>query len=247
MTETIANNNDSQIDRERILNKVKRCLALSKSSNEHEASTALRQAHAMMEKYRLSMDDIQMSIVNEYTSDTKIAQRPNLYKVRLANLIAKKFSCKIYSTVGYEEEIDDFSRKVCFVGMDIYPQIASYAYDVLVRQLENSRRQYMREKLSRVRIKQNKYQRADAYCHGWVSTVSKLIDSLVPPEVEYKLIENKIRSLSLNKAKSPIDRVKKIDSKLVNDFWNGKEDGKKAELHNAMNGTDQYARIEVFA
>lgn len=234
-------------ENERILNKIKRCLALSKSSNEHEAATALRQAHMMMEKYSITLDDVQLSTVNESNSDTNLGVRYNRYKTQLANLIAKKFSCKVYLQGNWDDDKNRPYRKICFVGVDIYPEIASYAYDVLIKQLEKSRRQYIRDYLGRVRIAENKYQRADAFCYGWIDTVAKLIDNLVPPTVDKLLIENKMQTLQLTPSKKSIDRVKKLDGKLSMDYMIGQMEGENAQLHNAMNGTDKYARIEVSA
>lgn len=44
--------------RDKALDKIRKCLALSKSANEHEAAAALRQAQKMMEMHGLSEDDL---------------------------------------------------------------------------------------------------------------------------------------------------------------------------------------------
>ncbi|MFC0020178.1 DUF2786 domain-containing protein [Neisseria gonorrhoeae] len=41
------------MDKEKVLDKIKKCLALGRSANEHEAAQALRQAQALMEKYKV--------------------------------------------------------------------------------------------------------------------------------------------------------------------------------------------------
>jgi hypothetical protein len=48
---------------DRVLGKIKKCLALSASSNPHEAEVALRQAHALMAKHGVSSHEITMSDV----------------------------------------------------------------------------------------------------------------------------------------------------------------------------------------
>ena len=45
----------------KILGKIKKCLALSGSSNPNEAATALRQAHALMAKHGVSTHEITMA------------------------------------------------------------------------------------------------------------------------------------------------------------------------------------------
>ena len=47
------------MNKEDVIKKIKKCLRLSASSNEHEAETALRQARALMEKY--GIDDAEMA------------------------------------------------------------------------------------------------------------------------------------------------------------------------------------------
>ncbi len=53
------------MDREAVLKKIKKCMALSGSANEHEAAAALRQARALMEKFNLSAETVLASTVGE--------------------------------------------------------------------------------------------------------------------------------------------------------------------------------------
>lgn len=46
------------MDKEKVLDKIKKCLALGQSANEHEAAQALKQAQALMEKYEVNAVDI---------------------------------------------------------------------------------------------------------------------------------------------------------------------------------------------
>ena len=61
------------MDKEKILDKIKKCLALSKSANEHEAAQALKQAQALMEKHEVNAVDIALSEVSEQKADRKMA------------------------------------------------------------------------------------------------------------------------------------------------------------------------------
>src|SRR5882724_10574426 len=49
---------NAQVDKGRILDKIRKCLALSKSANEHEAAAALRQAQKMMQANGLTEDEV---------------------------------------------------------------------------------------------------------------------------------------------------------------------------------------------
>lgn len=226
---------------QRIIEKIKHCLALSKSSNENEAAMALRQAHAMMQKHNISMHQIKLSDITRTNSQTTVAQKPHAYQVMLANLIAKKFGCQIYLDFDYEAD----KQNICFVGIDLYSTIASYAFDVLSRQLKQARLNYIKTELKRVRIAKNKYARADKFCIGWVTSVARLIQNLVPPKIDMKLIESKMQSLSLVAGKSVNRADKAPKSKTTNDFINGKLQGSKANLHNAMHSNPQSTLLEA--
>ena len=52
------------MDKEKVLDKIKKCLALGQSANEHEAAQALKQAQALMEKYEVNAVDIALSRVS---------------------------------------------------------------------------------------------------------------------------------------------------------------------------------------
>ena len=53
------------MEHEKIIDKIKKCLALSNSDNPHEAAAALRQAQKLMEMHNLTELDISLSDVQE--------------------------------------------------------------------------------------------------------------------------------------------------------------------------------------
>lgn len=226
-------------EKQRAINKIKRCLALSKSSNENEAATALRQAHTMMLKYQISAEDIRLSDICFSKSDVRVAQRPVLYQSKLSDIIAHIFSCKRYITAN-----DSGTKAVyCFVGDEMYATIASYAFDVLSRQLKKARLNYMKTELKRVRVQKNKIARADAFCYGWCIQVEELIKNIVPPTVDMLLVEQAMdQQVCLTQVK-PIARFKKNKS-ITTDFINGWIEGQNAQLHNAMNGKSEQALLK---
>lgn len=225
----------SNKDKSRIMDKIIRCLALSKSSNEHEASTALRQAHLMMSKHGISLDDVKLTDIKFKASGTRSAQRPPSYQISLANMIAKLFGCKNYMGNGIGKL--SYARVMCFVGLEMHSDIASYAYDSLFRQLKQARREYIKTDLSKVRLSKNKVARADAFCLGWVTTVRRLVKELVPLTTDMVLIEHAMsQELSLKETYG-LDRVSKNKAANgTNDFHNGRIAGKDAQLHHAMHG-----------
>lgn len=52
-------------DNSKILDKIKKCLALAASANEHEAAAALRQAQKLMETHGFTDEDVLASQASE--------------------------------------------------------------------------------------------------------------------------------------------------------------------------------------
>lgn len=84
------------MNKEKILDKIKKCLALSKSANEHEAAQALKQAQALMEKYEVNVVDIALSEVSEQGADRRMAFKLADWQWSVANMIADIFGCQSY-------------------------------------------------------------------------------------------------------------------------------------------------------
>ena len=227
-------------DKEDILRKIKHCLALSKSSNETEAATALRQAHAMMQKHNINMSDIELADIKESTADISASKNPLQYQAYLAQIVANIFGCDFYidsKLDGFHYDRFKYKYNWVFVGVDMYAEIASYAFDVLNRQLKQARKEYMATELKRVRIPKNKYARADKFCLGWVDSVRKLISALVPPSINRDLIKQVLNQKNLSKSKA-LDRISSSKAQSsTNDYRNGRLEGRNAQLHNAMNAS----------
>ena len=65
---------------DRILRKIERCLALSRSANEHEAGTALRQAQHLMDEYGVSEIDVAASTIDRVAVKSPTGRKPPLAK-----------------------------------------------------------------------------------------------------------------------------------------------------------------------
>ena len=98
-------------NKQRIIDKITRCLALSKSSNENEAATALRQAHAMMAKYDITMGDIELSDIKQKHSESRLARRPPIHLAALGNMIARIFGCSVYIDTDIEKQYQSMKEE----------------------------------------------------------------------------------------------------------------------------------------
>jgi hypothetical protein len=61
------------MDKNKAIEKIKKCLALGKSANEHEAAQALKQAQALMREYGISDADVALSDIKKHACTAKTA------------------------------------------------------------------------------------------------------------------------------------------------------------------------------
>lgn len=219
-------------EKEKIIRKIKHCLALSQSSNENEAATALRQAHALMLTYNISDMDVELDDIKEIPSSSSLAKVPHKHQVMLASLIAYLFSCTFYHSGRAQRQ-----SKMVFVGVEMYVTIATYAFDVLLRQMTIARREYVRNSLNRVRIDKNKTARADLFCQGWVLGVKRNVENIIPPSVNMALITYKISQKNNIRIGKPKNTVANSKAVVANDYYQGISSGKQAKLHAGMDNS----------
>lgn len=146
---------------DRVLEKIKKCLALASSTNSHEAEIAWRQARKLMEANRLDMLDVEASDAN--TVKRPAGRRPPVWMLSLAQACAKAFNCKIITESSIR------GSNVVFIGIDNSPQFCEYAFIALQAQLQNARKQYVAT-LSRCKLA-TKRRRGEVFAENWVTGV----------------------------------------------------------------------------
>lgn len=84
-------------EKEKIIDKVKKLLALSKSSNEHEAGLALENANKLLMKHNLEMTDIEEIDMNDIIEEDSIisGKRIMSWKINLLESIMRLNGCQI--------------------------------------------------------------------------------------------------------------------------------------------------------
>lgn len=117
----------NNIEKDRILRRIKKCLALSHSDNEHEAAAALRQAKRMMDKYGIDVTEASAPDYEVYDLSSGKAHKSRLTQAERAlySLVARFFGCSLYSDRGWP----------VIVGVSPAPKIVEYAANVLLRQM----------------------------------------------------------------------------------------------------------------
>jgi len=164
---------------DRILHKIERCLALSKSSNGNEAGTALRQAQALMAQYGVSQQDLAIADFDVVERETAAGRTPPRYLEQLAQLINSAFgTTTVYSTSWRGGRYRGIYE---FVGPRDAVQIAGYAFEVLQRQLVRDRQAFLADQNPRIK-RATKTLRGDAFAEAWVVGARHLVSPMAMTE-----------------------------------------------------------------
>ncbi|MDO8931544.1 MAG: DUF2786 domain-containing protein [Rhodocyclaceae bacterium] len=211
-----------------IIAKIKKCLALSRSSNEHEAAAALRQAQKLMEAHGIDEGAIADSEISESLGRSGAGARPPKYETALALAITGAFGC---------EEIFKPWSGWLFIGAGPAPEIAQYAFEVLYRQVKRARAAHIKVRLSRCGSV-NKTRRADIYCDGWVSTAVRQLQALAVGQEQQAKIAGYIERRYEIETFTSRDRQKgrNLSERDLGDWAAGRDAGHKAELNRGVSG-----------
>lgn len=126
----------------KIVEKIQKLLALSESSNEHEAELSMLKAQEMLAKHKLSIKEVREfrsfnSAIKE--NITKITFTKAKWKASLAKVIANNFGCYHYFKTRRTHKIVFFGREedvlVCNIALE-------YAVDCIDSAVKRLRYQY---------------------------------------------------------------------------------------------------------
>lgn len=213
----------------RILEKIKKCMALAGSDNPAEAAAALRQAQKMMEKHGLTASDLRLSEVGEAESKgaSQSKSLPN-WVVGLRHMIGGVFGTEVINRFWLR--FGTYYNVPVFVGLGDRPQAAQYTYEVLFRQISADRRRYLRELDRRLAIS-TKTRLADLFCEGWVSAVRSKVEDVAISQEDQDLVSlfNEKTYGQLKKVK-PRSHGDRIDSRDVEAIRDGIDAGQDAQL-----------------
>lgn len=177
---------------DRILDKIKKCLALSGSPEPEEAAAALRQAQKLMEKYGVSQLDLSAADVGEIDVKTKVSvSRVNDWELRIINLVAEAFGCRVLWTKGHYKTRGHYT----LIGLKTQLPLAQYTCAVLQRKLTNARGKFV-SSLPEYYDRKRKTVEADGFCHGWAIAVASKVTAMAHSAETKELIDHKAESIS---------------------------------------------------
>ncbi len=223
--------------RRALMAKIKKCLALSASANEHEAALALEQARALMAEHEVTDEQLRLADVSEAEAKGTGARSPARWETILASAVSRALNCRVIHVQEYDDRRWAWACRWQFIGTGASPEIAAYAWAVLYRQLRRQRQAYIDSALRRCKPAR-KRERADIFCEGWATGIFRKVEALNPSTAEALLIDSYIttRGRELTKLKDRSACTGTISGARAEDYWRGRAAGAKAELNAGVTG-----------
>lgn len=169
----------------KIIDKIQKCLRLSKSSNTHEAAAALRQAQKMMSAHGISENDLELAGYSDAEVDVPIQKnrKAPLVLVTLVGLIRKAFGVRavLEDRIG----ISDVSYRVRYFGPSTRVQMAAYAHQVVYRAMEGAWRQHLKDNP----IARGQRGWRTSFQSGWLLSVEEKLEDIGFPKDELEATE----------------------------------------------------------
>ncbi|SEL25362.1 Protein of unknown function [Kosakonia sacchari] len=225
-------------DKEKYLQRIKKLLAMARNnSSAEEAALALNRARRLMELHKFSEVDVDCMDINE-ASTQKVpshAEKTPEYVALLSNMIALVFGVKCYTTHG-----GDWGKKpkrtIHYYGPDERPEIAAYSFEVLGKQLQKARREYIATLRKNIKPA-TKIARADTFCSAWVNGAYAVVSCFMVTETESTLMDA-YRERKFSQGMKTLEPRKPGKARGTDDAAHqGWCAGRNAQLHHAVKGS----------
>lgn len=218
-------------DREKILDKIKKCLALASSQNEHEAAAALRQARALMDAHGITDTEMKAIGVSEERALAGALDSPARWESMLASSISRMFGCRLLFVRDWYA-----SASWSFIGVSPSPEVAKYAFEVLLRQARKARQEHIKVNLKRFK-KSNKTRRADLFSEGWVHSATDSISPWIANQATADALDAYMQIKhpdTGNLETRDRNSGRQLSDKDRDSYYAGREAGKTAELNKGV-------------
>lgn len=225
---------------EKLLERVRKLLALAASSNEHEALLAMNKVRELYAKHNL----ISASAVNNNYTHTVICHKKKQFQAHqqyIASLLVEHFFVKVIYFKMYDPETDKAHRAFEIIGTRENVLMAEYVYNFLLQQLDF----LLQKKIEASEQKLNRFVRK-SFRLGVLNGFAEKLRQTSAESPESQLVQ---KALALFRKDKDLDKyIKKIHPRLVNtsqgrntidvDFYaEGKVAGKSLTLNRAVTST----------
>lgn len=129
------------MNKDKIIDKIAKLMALGNSTNPNEAAIALARAQKLMQEYKISADDVSVEAVVEEEHAIPSIFRNRLLYTSLCQCICNAFGLRCI----YLFNANNVMKAVTFIGPRERVAPASYAFTILVRQADFARKEFAKE------------------------------------------------------------------------------------------------------
>ena len=236
------------MDQDQVLKKIKKCLALASSSNPHEAAAAMRQAQALMRQYGLEEADVLAAEASTADARATAGVRPPVWESNLVATVCDAFGVEVIFRQGVRRAGKRPPSQWSFIGCGPAPEVASYSFAVLLRQVRAARTEYIQSKLGRCKPA-TRTRRADLFARAWVLSVREQVVHFAQ-DLRHKAAIDAYMALHFpnTAALTVTDRHKDHDTdrlgmREMHDLRAGFVAGRDVRLNQGIAGTDGGARL----
>lgn len=219
-----------------VIEKVNKLLALTTSTNAHEAANAAAQANRLIDKFRISEEELAAPVEEPIIEDSNFIYetgRVTPWKSTLAVILAHHYGCAIFNAADYST--GRLVTRYKLVGRDSDIYISKYMFGWLVSECQ---------RLSDTNAKGKGHIFANSYCIGFVTGVKdQLTDSrkqLQSAESSVALVKIEGRLEESTRTMRQLHSLKKVNksggSRIVGDaFSAGLQQGRNININTAPN------------
>lgn len=223
----------SSQNNERIIQKIKKLLALANSNNPHEAANAMAKAQKLMELHQIDMKMVELA---DFEKSTFVMSTGKLQAYESGLLAIEKRAFGVECIIDWEYKRSSMKAKPTFFGLAPQPKLASYCMEVLYSQLKKSRSDYVKT-LNKNCKRTTKIKRGDAFAMAWVQSVYTKVHTFAMSEeyqaalLEYKntVFDETIETKSKDRTKGKAD---------IRDAISGRRAAAGVRLDRPVNGQE---------
>lgn len=170
-----------QTKREKLLSRLKKCMALSASPEPHEAAAAMRHAQALMKELGITEADLEALEIHDALIKTREGFGACRVVSHLITIVRNAFGVDAIQ----ERNPGSANRlNVRYIGPRDRVIMAEYAHQVVWRAMMASWEEHLR---LRPHLK-GQAGRRQAFCIGWLAAVHSKVQALAPTESEASAI-----------------------------------------------------------
>lgn len=198
-------------EQQRIIERIKKCLALAESDNPNEAATALRQAQALMRKHEISESDLVAREISseEVEEPSSSKTKPPTWEATLMQVIGTAFGCR---AIAWRHNSKEAHLQYRYIGLRVNAQAASYTATVLLRQLRQARTRFVQKIRNEVRLYggtlrvSQTNQAAEVFSIGWVEAVRTHVTAFANDTKIEAAIEEQVLAITQGRSAKTLTR-----------------------------------------